>query len=321
VVYVNYSSTPQRRVKFYGYHENNPEDYNMRIGLQIPSFTWANGGSSAIIGAKLAEIARTADDAGFYSLWVMDHFFQLEMIGAPNEPMLEAYSALNFMAAHTRRARLGALVTGVIYRQPAHLIKTVTTLDVLSGGRAYLGIGAAWFEREARGLGFPFPPLKERFERLEEALQIAHQMWSGEVKPYHGQHYQLAEPINSPMALSQPHPPILIGGMGEQKTLRLVAKYGDATNLFSFGGPGMIQSKLEVLKRHCDEVGRPYEQIEKTSLGSFDMRKTSAAEVIAQCRALADVGIQHAIFNFENVQEISPLELFGREVIPAVAEF
>lgn len=293
----------------------------MRIGLQIPRFTWANGGSAAVIGSKLAEIARTADDAGFYSLWVMDHFFQIEMVGKAEEPMLESYSALNFMAAHTKRAKLGAMVTGVVYRQPGHLVKTVTTLDVLSGGRAYLGIGAAWFEREAHGLGFPFPPLKERFERLEETLQIAHQMWSGEVKPYSGKHYQMAEALNSPAALSQPHPPILIGGGGEQKTLRLVAQYGDACNLFSHAGPQAVRNKLDVLKRHCDEVGRPYEQIEKTTLGGVDLRQSSAADIIARCRALAEVGIQHAIFMMPNVEDITPLEIFGREIIPAVAAF
>jgi F420-dependent oxidoreductase-like protein len=293
----------------------------MWIGLQIPRFTWANGGSAAVIGSKLAEIARTADDAGFYSLWVMDHFFQIEMVGKAEEPMLESYSALNFMAAHTKRAKLGAMVTGVVYRQPGHLVKTVTTLDVLSGGRAYLGIGAAWFEREAHGLGFPFPPLKERFERLEETLQIAHQMWSGEVKPYNGKHYQMAEALNSPAALSQPHPPILIGGGGEQKTLRLVAQYGDACNLFSHAGPQAVRNKLDVLKRHCDEVGRPYEQIEKTTLGSVDLRQSSAADIIARCRALAEVGIQHAIFMMPNVEDITPLEIFGREIIPAVAAF
>src|SRR5205085_7858113 len=178
----------------------------MRIGLQVPSFTWPGG--TAEIGARLAQIGRTADDAGFYSLWVMDHFFQIGMVGPPENAMLEGYSALSYLAGVTKHVKLGTLVTGVHYRHPGILVKTVTTLDVLSGGRAYLGIGAAWHEREAIGLGVPFPPLGERFRRLEETLQIAHQMWSGSVAPYQGRYYQLAEPLNSPPPLSKPHPPI-----------------------------------------------------------------------------------------------------------------
>src|SRR5439155_4199626 len=180
-----------------------------RIGLQVPSFSWPAG--TAAIGPRLAEIGRTADDAGFASLWVMDHFFQIGMVGPPEEPMLEGYSALSYLAAVTKRVQLGTLVTGVVYRHPGILVKTVSTLDVLSGGRAYLGIGAAWNEQESRGLGVPFPSLKERFERLEEALQIAHQMWAGDRSPYNGKYYQLADPLNSPQALTKPHPPILIG--------------------------------------------------------------------------------------------------------------
>src|ERR671933_1045713 len=205
----------------------------MRIGLQIPRFTWPEGDGG--IGPKLAEIGSTADEAGFASLWVMDHFFQIGVIGGPEEPMLEGYSALSYLAGVTERAKLGTLVTGVHYRYPGILVKTVTTLDVLSGGRAYLGIGAGWFEREAKGLGVPFPTVSERFERLEETLQIARQMWSGEVAPYRGKHYHLAETLNSPQALTKPHPPIMIGGMGEKKTLRLVAQHPDPRNLFTYG--------------------------------------------------------------------------------------
>jgi F420-dependent oxidoreductase-like protein len=292
----------------------------MRIGLQIPSFTWPGG--AAEIGPRLATIAKTADDAGFYSLWVMDHFFQIEYIGPADEPMLEGYATLNFMAGVTRRAKLGTLVTGVTYRHPGILVKTVSTLDVLSGGRAYLGIGAAWNERESVGLGVPFPPLKERFERLEETLQIAHQMWSGQREPYQGQHYDLAEPINSPQPLSQPHPPILVGGMGENKTLRLVAQYADACNFFAAYGPDALRQKLDVLQGHCDAVGRPYEAIEKTALDTVHLAAEgkTPAQVIESCRALAGLGIQHVIFNMPNVHEIKPLETFGREIIPAVAE-
>jgi F420-dependent oxidoreductase-like protein len=241
------------------------------------------------------------------------------MLGSADSPMLEAYSTLAYLAAVTRRIRLGTMVTGVTYRHPGFLVKTVTNLDVLSGGRAYLGIGAAWYEQEAKGLGFPFPPVAERFERLEETLQIAKQMWAGNRAPYHGKHYQLAEPINSPPPLSKPHPPILIGGAGEKKTLRLVAQYADACNLFAFGGAAEIARKLDVLKRHCEAVGRSYDEIERTALGQIS-GATKAADLIATCRSLAEAGIQHFIFSIDNVHDIAPVERIGREVIPAVAE-
>lgn len=292
----------------------------MRIGLQIPSFTWPDG--PAGIGPKLAEIGKTADEAGFTSLWVMDHFFQIEYVGPAEDPMLEGYSALSYLAGVTERAKLGTLVTGVIYRYPGILLKTVTTLDVLSGGRAYLGIGAGWFEREARGLGVPFPPLKERFERLEETLQIAEQMWSDEVGPYYGTYYQLEETLNSPQALSKPHPSIMIGGMGEKKTLRLVAQYADACNLFAYPGADVIRHKLDVLQRHCEDVGRDYQEIERTALGTVNLAPDgmTVEEVIGLCRELSEAGIQHLIFNMPNVHEIKPLETFGEKIIPAVAD-
>src|SRR5215213_1529689 len=223
------------------------EGPTVRIGLQVPRFTWPDAPDS--IGPKLAEIG---------------------VVGDAEEPMLEGYSALNFLAGITDRVKLGTLVTGVHYRYPGILIKTATTLDVLSGGRAYLGIGAGWNERESRGLGVPCPPTAERFERLEEALQIAHQMWSGEVKPYAGKHYHLEEAMNNPPPLSRPHPPVMVGGMGEKKTLRLVAQYADACNLFAYGGAGTIRHKLEVLRRHCEDVGRDYEEIERTALGTVN---------------------------------------------------
>ena len=291
----------------------------MRIGLQIPSFTWPEGDGG--IGPKLVEIGRTADEAGFASLWVMDHFFQIGVIGEPEEPMLEGYSALSYLAGVTQRAKLGTLVTGVIYRYPGILVKTATTLDVLSGGRAYLGIGAGWNERESLGLGVPFPSTRERFERLEEALQIAKQMWSGEVAPYDGRHYHLAETLNSPQVLTRPHPPIMIGGMGEKKTLRLVAQYADACNLFTYGGADMIRHKLDVLRRHCEDVGRDYEEIERTALGTVDLAQGSVTEdgVVRLCHELSDAGVEHLIFNMPNVHEIRPLEAFGERIIPAVA--
>jgi F420-dependent oxidoreductase-like protein len=292
----------------------------LRIGLQIPRFTWPEG--TASIGPKLADIGRTADEAGFASIWVMDHFFQIEVVGDVEEPMLEGYSALSYLAAVTEKVRLGTLVTGVHYRYPGLLVKTATTLDVISGGRAYLGIGAGWNERESRGLGVPFPSTKERFERLEEALQIAQQMWSEKVGSYEGEHYQLAEALNNPQALSEPHPPIMIGGMGEKRTLRLVAQYADACNLFAYGGPDMVRHKLDVLQGHCEDVGRDYEEIERTALGTVNLAEggMTADEVIGFCRQMSEAGIQHLIFNMPNVHEIEPLERFGEEIIPALSE-
>lgn len=292
----------------------------MRVGLQIPSFTYPGGPSQ--LGEKVAEIAATADQAGFYSLWVMDHFFQIRGVGPPENEMLEGYSTLSYLAGFTENVRLGTLVTGVIYRYPGILIKTATTLDVLSGGRAYLGIGAAWNEEESVGLGVPFPPVAERFEQLEETLQIAHQMWSDDDDAYEGRHFQLGRTLNRPQPLSQPHPPILIGGSGEKKTLRFVAQYADACNLFASVGPDTLRHKLDVLRRHCDDVGRDYDEIEKTTLGTVHLApgEMSASDVIDSCRSLADLGIDHAIFNMPNVHEITPLEIFGEEIIPAVAE-
>ena len=297
----------------------------MKIGLQIPNFTYPEGPKE--LGSKLAEIARTADDAGFSSIWVMDHFFQIGSrdrsmgLGPAEDEMLEGYSTLSYLAGITKKATLGTLVSGVVYRHPGILVKTVTTLDVLSGGRAYLGIGAAWNEREARGLGIPFPSVKERFEQLEETLEIAKQMWSDSNGAYSGKHFQLAETLCNPQPLSKPHPPILIGGSGEKKTLQLVAKYADACNLFARMGTEVVHSKLEILKKHCEEVGRDYAEIEKTSLGTVHLApdKMNARNVIEECQVLAKLGITHVIFNMPNVHEIKPLEIFGREIIPALA--
>jgi F420-dependent oxidoreductase-like protein len=292
----------------------------MKIGLQIPNFTWPGG--AAHLAAKLREIAQTADEGGLASLWVMDHFFQIPPVGAAELDMLEGYSALSYLAALTRRATLGTMVTGVTYRHPGVLVKTVSTLDVLSGGRAMLGIGAAWFEREHRGLGVAFPPLRERFERLEEALQIAHLMWSGGIHQFEGKHYQLAETLNVPKPLTIPRPPILIGGMGEQKTLRLVAKYADACNLFTHAGTALIKQKLDVLRRHCDALKREYERIEKTSLATLTLTDDASIDAaVATCRELAGAGIQHAIFNMPNVSEVKPVELLARRVLPRVRGF
>jgi F420-dependent oxidoreductase-like protein len=263
----------------------------MRIGLQNPSFSYPGGPEQ--IGPTFGRIARDADQAGLSSLWVMDHFFQIGVVGAPEEPMLEGYTALAYAAALTERITLGTMVTGVVYRHPGILVKTVTTLDVLSGGRAWLGIGAAWNDEESRGLGVPFPPVAERFERLEETLQIARQMWAGDESPYHGTHYRLERPLNSPPALRRPHPPILIGGGGEKKTLRLVAKYADACNLYD--APELAH-KLDVLREHCDREGRDYAEIEKTVL-TFLPKNPSADQLVDVVGKFAELGVDQTIFS------------------------
>lgn len=232
----------------------------MRLGIHLADFTLPGGPAS--IAGTLAATARAAEDGGAHTLTLMDHWFQMEELRTAQDPMLEGYTSLGFLAGLTSRVRLGLLVTGVTYRHPGLLAKTVTTLDVLSGGRAMLGIGAAWYEREHLGLGVPFPPLGERFERLEEALEICRQMWSDDDGPYAGKHFQLAETLCVPQPL-QPRVPIMIGGSGEKKTLRLVAQHGDACNLFA-GDLEVVRHKLEVLRRHCDDVGRDEAEIEKT---------------------------------------------------------
>ncbi len=288
----------------------------MKIGLQIPDFT--SPGGPRQLGADIRTVAEVADQAGFEFVSVMDHFFQIGVIGPPEREMLEAYTTLGYLAACTSRAKLVTLVTGAVYRHPGILAKIVTTLDVLSGGRAWLGIGAAWNEEESRGLGIPFPPVAERFERLEETLQICLQMWRGDDSPYRGRHYQLERPLNSPQALSQPHPPIMIGGSGERKTLRLVARYGQACNLFPTPD---LAHKLDVLRAHCEAEGRDYDEIEKTCYFIFDVgeKGEKAGEIIDQLGQLAGLGFQTAIGAVANVWQVSPLETIGNEVIPAVA--
>jgi F420-dependent oxidoreductase-like protein len=238
--------------------------------------------------------------------------------------MLEAYTTLGFLAAHTTQARLLTLVTGVVYREPAVLAKAVTTLDVLSGGRAWLGIGAAWNEEESRALGIPFPDISERFERLEEALQIVQRMWSDDESEFRGPFHTLTRPLNSPQPLTKPHPPILIGGMGERKTLRLVAKYGDACNLFALAGTDVLKQKLAVLREHCAREGRNFDDIYKTVTVSLDPGPdgSGVGPAIAQLRELAELGFQTAIIsNLPNVWELRPLEIIGKEIIPAIADF
>ncbi len=318
----------------------------MKIGLQIPNFTFPNG--PAGFADDIKDIVTTAEKAGFYSIWVMDHFFQLGekggiLLGPAEDDMHEGYSLLNYIAALTREVKLGTMVTGNVYRHPGVLVKTVTTLDVLSGGRAYMGIGAGWFEREAVGLGIPFHNWKIRFEMLEETLQIAKQMWSSNNGKFKGNYYKLKETLCSPQPLQRPHPPILIGGMGPRKTLRLVAKYGEACNLFTRGGLGSLKNALTILERHCKDVGRPFNQIEKTTLGTvhlghlelpnFIARKRrdgtsykaqilkTAESTIEHLRGLAKIGIDHAIFNMRYpLDEHRPLEIFRNEIIPAVSD-
>jgi F420-dependent oxidoreductase-like protein len=234
----------------------------MHLDLHVSRFDWAGGPEG--IGSGVADLAQRAEAIGVRTLSFMDHFFQMDWMAPAEHPMLEGYTALGFVAGRTSTLRLRLLVTGVTYRHPGLLAKTVTTLDVVSGGRAELGIGAAWYEREHKGLGVPFPPTAERFERLEEALQICLQMWSADDGPFDGKHYQLTETLCRPEPVSSPRPRILIGGGGERKTLRLVAQYADACNLM--GEPSVVAHKIDVLRRHCDAVGRDLSEIEVTAM-------------------------------------------------------
>jgi F420-dependent oxidoreductase-like protein len=280
----------------------------VKIGLQINRFDWP-GGTTAI-GPTLARIVRSADDAGFDSLWVMDHFFQIRGIGPDEDPMLEGWTTLGFMAANTSRARLGLMVGGVHYRLPGLWVKAATTLDVLSGGRAYLGIGAAWNQDESDALGFPMPPLRTRFEMLEETLRIAHAMWQGErgtQEAFAGSQYVAGRLLNSPQSISRPRVPIMIGGGGEKKTLRLVAQYADATNVF--GGPEMIARKYAILREHCKEVGRPYAEIERSTLQNTRLSATGGEggetpeAAAARFAPLAEAGAQHVVLGIGNIEQ------------------
>jgi F420-dependent oxidoreductase-like protein len=241
----------------------------MELGIHFMNFSDLGGNTQ--LGPKLAGTAQAADEAGFTLMTMMDHWFQMEAFAPPQEPMLEGYTSLGFVAGKTKRITLGLMVTGVTYRHPGLLAKIVTTLDVLSEGRAMFGVGAAWYQREHEGLGVPYPPISERFERLEETLQICRQMWSDDDGPFEGKHYQLAETICSPRPIQTPGPKILIGGGGEKKTLKLVARYGDACNLFAMG-PDQVQRKLDILAAHCEAEGRDYGSIKKTMMAIGDPR-------------------------------------------------
>ena len=290
----------------------------MKIGVHLPDLTYPGGPPT--LGEELARTAAAADEAGIDRLSVMDHVWQIPNVGPVDHEMLEAYTTLGFLAAHSSRVKLLALVTGVTYRSPGLLAKAVTTLDVLSGGRAMLGIGAAWNEDESRGLGLFFPPTAERFERLEEALQICLQMWSGSDAPYEGTHYQLARTLTVPQPLTRPHPPILIGGGGEQKTLRLVAKYAQASNLFA--GPE-LEHKLQVLREHCEREGRPYEDVEKTALLGIDPGPDGedVDGVLQRLRQAADLGIQVGHGRVLPDRQADRIRVLGEKVVPVVAQW
>jgi alkanesulfonate monooxygenase len=288
------------------------------IGLHISNFSWPGGGAG--IAENLARVATTAEDVGFGRISVMDHVWQIGVIGPPEEPMLEAYTALGYLAARTSRAQLLTVVTAVSYRDPGLLAKAVTTLDVLSNGRAMLGIGAAWNGEESDGLGLFFPSTAERFERLEETLRICLQMWTDDEGPFDGTHYRLGRTLNSPQTLQRPHPPILIGGGGEKKTLRLVAQYAQACNLF--GGPD-VAHKLDVLRGHCADVGRDYDEIEKTVMVRYDLGPNGEKvdEILEQLRALAALGVTQAHGAPIGPVTVEALELIGERIIPEAAKF
>src|SRR5437763_6818881 len=309
-----------------------------RFGLQIPSFTYPDVADDKLF-EKIAEIATTAEQSGFDSVWVMDHYYQIPFVGRPEEPMLECYALLSGLAARTQRARLGAMVTGVTYRNPAFLAKVVTTLDIVSSGRAVLGIGAAWNQQEHEGLGFGFPEVKERMDRLEEAVQICRAMFSEERPSFEGKYYRINEAINSPRPVTPGGPPILIGGSGEHRTLKLVATYADACNLF--GDLPTIKRKLEVLRRHCDDVGRDPAEISKTRLGGLFVAEDEAElqrgleryaqqrgipvdevrgyvlagtpdEIVEQAGRYLDAGLDGLIFNLIQAHQIEPPALAGQ---------
>ncbi len=265
----------------------------MRVSISVSDYTWPGG--AAAIRTQLGGIARAADAAGVDTIWLPDHLLQVDPRASADDAMLETYTTLGFLGGLTERVRLGALVTPATYRSPAYVIKTVTTLDVLTGGRAWLGVGAGYSEDEARAMGLPFPPVAQRFAHLTETLEIAFRMWSGDRSPYEGTHHRLAGPIASPAPLTRPHPPVLIGGSGEKKTLPLVARYGDACNIGDHGdGGATITRKLEVLARCCARVGRPFADIDKTVSTRY-LEGESPAEFAKRCAEFRALGVDHLV--------------------------
>jgi F420-dependent oxidoreductase-like protein len=293
----------------------------MRIGLQIPSFK-VPGGTPAI-RPTLKEIVTTAEESGFYSLWVMDHYYQIKgLFGeAYTDPMMESYTTLGYFAGLTQKAYLGVLVTGVIYRHPSVLMKMVNTLDILSGGRAYLGIGAAWYEEEAKGFGIAYPSTAERFELLEDNLKLARALWDNDETSFQGKHIAAPAITNNPRPLSKPHPRIMIGGTGPKKTLRMVAQYADACNIGSWVGMEKMQKAIDTIKEHCDSQGRDYDSIEKTTLSTANLSGDDTVEsIISRIKQFAEMGFTHTIFNMPDLYTSPALETFANEIIPAVAE-
>lgn len=288
----------------------------MKVGLDINRFDWPNQPDS--IGKHVMNLARRADELKFDSLWVMDHFFQIGNLGPPEDPMLEAYTTLGFMAGLTNHVRLGTMVTGVTYRDPALLIKAVTALDVLSGGRAYFAIGAGWNQEEAEALGLTPPLNNNRFERLEDTLKLAKQMFADDQRPFAGAIYKVPRPMNHPQPVSRPHPPILIGGSGEKRTLKLVAQYADACNLFARQGIGAMAQKLDVLRRHCEALGRNYDEIEKTAQAGFTLQQAVDApdEVIKLAGDVAKLGIQHLIFANGTTTDMTVFDTWEQKLLP-----
>ncbi|MEY2443429.1 MAG: hypothetical protein QOE00_9 [Ilumatobacteraceae bacterium] len=290
----------------------------MDIGLHLSNFTWPGGPST--LASDLGRAATMAEDAGFTKLSVMDHVWQISMVGPAENEMLEAYTTLGYLAAKTERIELLTWVTAAIYRQPGLLAKAMTTLDVLSHGRAWLGIGAAWNEEESIGLGLPFPPTAERFERLEETLQICLQMWSDSDDSFTGKHYTLGRTLNSPQSVQRPHPPIMIGGTGEKKTLRMVAQYAQACNLFP--GPE-LERKLDVLRGHCEDLGRNFDDIQKTVMTDLNpgQQGENVDDILTQLRELAALGITHTQTGMKDASSPVAYELFGEKIIPEARKF
>jgi F420-dependent oxidoreductase-like protein len=289
----------------------------MELGIHFANFTLPGGPQA--LATTIAATARAADEVGCGTFTVMDHWFQMEQWAPKTDPMMEAYTTLGFVAGQTQRITLSVLVTGVTYRHPGLLAKTVTTLDVVSGGRAMLGIGAAWYEREHLGLGVPFPPISERYERLDEALRIAKQMWSDDDGPFEGEHYRLAETICEPRPVSQPRPPIMIGGSGERKTLKLVARHADACNLFAMAGPEFVKHKLEVLARHCEDEGRDPAAIRTTIINGGDPVKDPDGFVAAM-KEYADLGVELVVHTPRTPDPEAQVRALGESVIPRLAE-
>jgi F420-dependent oxidoreductase-like protein len=262
----------------------------VRVSITITDYSWP-GGPAALAG-QLVDVARAADDAGLDTVWVADHLLQADPNSTPDAAMLEAYGVLGYLAGRTERVRLGTMVTAATYRAPALLVKAVTTLDVLSGGRAWLGVGAGYQQDEARAMGLPLPPVPERFDRLEDLLRLAKQMWAGDASPFTGTHARLERPVGNPLPVTRPHPPILVGGTGERRTLPLVAKYADAANLFDIPDGGVtVRRKLDVLAGLCAEIGRPYGEIERT----LSTRVTPGEPPAALARRAEDLGIDHLV--------------------------